>query len=82
MIGAIAVKSVREFFQLEKKTEEVLREQELIEGYVRNGKLFLKTCDPALKIEIFKKRKELITIINEQLKTLGYKQHIDEIFSK
>ena len=82
MIGTIAVKTVKEFFQLEKKADHVVREQEPIEGYVRNWKLFLKTNDQALKIEIFKKKKELLSLINTQLETLGYKQHIHEIFLK
>ena len=82
MIGTIAVNSVRTFFQLEKKAEHIVREHEIIEGYVKNGKLFLKTSDQALKIEIFKQKKELLTIINQQLEALNYKQKIDEIFLK
>ncbi len=93
MIGTIAIKSVKEFFQLEKKwskgnparnceDEDIVREQEVIEGYVRNGKLFIKTEDQALKIEIFKKKKELIALINNQLSNLWYKQTIDDIFLK
>jgi len=70
MIGTIAMKNVKEFFQLEKNTEDVVREKEIIEGYVRNGKLFIKTEDQALKIEIFKKKKELMISINDQLSNL------------
>ncbi|MDR0282039.1 MAG: hypothetical protein LBI53_01585 [Candidatus Peribacteria bacterium] len=70
MIGTIAIKSVKEFFQLEKNTENIVREKEEMEGYVRNGKLFIKTEDQALKIEIFKKKKELIALINNQVSSL------------
>jgi hypothetical protein len=82
MIGTIAMNCVKEFFQIEKKADNVIREKEPIEGYVRNGKLFLRTSNQGLKIEIFKKKKELITLINSQLSSLGYKQQIDEVFWK
>jgi hypothetical protein len=82
MVGTIAMKSVKAFFQLGKAAENVVREKEVLEGYVRNGKLFLKTSDQALKIEIFKRKRELISLVNEQLEILGYKQRIDEIFLK
>ncbi|MDR0651031.1 MAG: hypothetical protein LBG59_06670 [Candidatus Peribacteria bacterium] len=82
MIGTIALQCVRKNFQLEKKAENVIREREILEGYVKKEKLFLKTSDQALKIEIFKRKKELIATVNEQLETLGYRQRIDEVFLK
>lgn len=70
MIGTIAMNCVKEFFQIEKKAENVIREKEPIEGYVKNDKLFLKTTNQARKIEIFKEKKKLIELINNQLEIL------------
>jgi hypothetical protein len=70
MIGTIAMNCVSEFFQIEKKAEGTIREKEPLQGYIKNNKLFLKTSDQALKIDIFKKKKELITIVNTQLESL------------
>jgi hypothetical protein len=82
MIGTIAIKCVKDFFQIEKKADNVIREKEVIEGYVRNDKLFLKTHDQHLKIQIFKQKKELLIQINQQLQTLGYHQQLSDIFLK
>ena len=82
MIGTIAIQEVKEFFQLEKKAEDVVREKEVVEGYVKNGKLFVKTSDQALKIEIFKRKKELLAKVNVKLEALGYREKMDEIFLK
>jgi hypothetical protein len=82
MIGTIAMNVVKEFFQIAKQSDDVIREKEPIEGYVRNGKLFLKTSDQGLKIQIFKQKKEIIALVNGQLETLGYRQKIDEVFLK
>jgi hypothetical protein len=70
MVGTIALQCVKNFFQIAKKADTVVREQEPIEGYVRNGKLFLKTHDQILKIEIFKQKKRILTIVNTQLSSL------------
>ncbi|MDR0860674.1 MAG: hypothetical protein LBO09_07010 [Candidatus Peribacteria bacterium] len=70
MIGTIAMNCVKEFFQIEKKADDVIREKEPLEGYVKNEKLFLKTTNQAWKIEIFKQKKKLIELINTQLATL------------
>lgn len=82
MIGTIALQCVRDFFQLEKKADHIVREREPLEGYVKHHKLFLRTYDQMLKIEIFKKKQSLISLINEELEKLGYKERIDEIFLK
>ena len=82
MIGTIALQCVMKFFQLEKKAENIVREKEPLEWYVKNGKLFLKTSDQALKIEIFKKKKELISAVNEKLEKMSYRERIDEIYLK
>jgi hypothetical protein len=70
MIGTIALQTVKDFFQIEKKAENVIRDKEPIEGYVKNGKLFLRTNDQATKIESFKRKRELLTHINQQLQNL------------
>jgi hypothetical protein len=82
MIGTLALQCVKDFFQIAKKADNVVREQEVIEGYVRNDKLFLKTTDSYLKIQIFKQKKELLTLINQHLQTLGYHQQLSDIFLK
>jgi len=82
MIGTIAMNCVKEFFHIEKKADNIVREEEPIEGYVRNRKLFLKTSDQALKIAIFREKKILIAKINDQLEGMGYKERINEIYLK
>ncbi|MDR2189999.1 MAG: hypothetical protein LBP53_02135 [Candidatus Peribacteria bacterium] len=82
MIGTIALQCVKDFFHIEKKADHLIREQEPVEGYVKNSKLFLKTSDQALKIEIFKQKKQLLLVINQQLQTLGYHHQLDDIFLK
>ena len=70
MIGTVAVSCVKEFFNSKKKSENVVREKEPIEGYVKNSKLFIKTSDQEIKIQLFRQKKELLTIINEKLESL------------
>ena len=82
IIGAIALQEVKDFFQIKKKSDDVVREKEIIEGYIKNGKLFIRTSDLELKIQIFKQKKELITLINKKLETLGYKYSVYEIYTK
>ncbi|MDR2415103.1 MAG: hypothetical protein LBD75_00335 [Candidatus Peribacteria bacterium] len=82
MIGTLALQCVKDFFHIAKKADTVVREQEIIEGYVKNDKLFLKTTDLYLKIQIFKQKKELLILINQRLQTLGYRQQLSDIFLK
>jgi hypothetical protein len=82
MIGTIAIVCVRKFFQLEKAKENTVREKEILDGYIRNNKLFIKTSDQALKIDIFKKKAELINLVNQHLASLNYHHKIDDVFLK
>lgn len=81
MIGTIAVNEVKSFFQIEEKASDIIKEEPL-QGYVKNGKLFIKTIDQEIKIQIFRKKWEIISIINKKLETLWYKQRIEEIYTK
>lgn len=82
MIGSIAVSCVKEFFQLEKKADEVVRDKEPVEGYVRNGKLFLRVEEQEIKIQLFRRKGEILSLINDKLTSLGYQHTLDDIYIK
>lgn len=82
MIWTLAMKVIRDFFQIAKPDEWVIREKEPLDWYIRNDKLFLKTSDSWLKIEIFKQKKKLITLVNDQLSRMDYATQIDDIILK
>ena len=82
MIGTVAVSCIKEFFNIEKKSERIVRESEVIEGYVRNSKLFIKTTDQEIKIQLFRQKNKLLSNINEKLESLWYKQKIENIYLK
>jgi hypothetical protein len=49
---------------------------------VRHDKLFIKTVDQSLKIQIFREKADIIRKINLKLSGIGYKTEIKEIILK
>ena len=94
MIGAIAVNEAKEYFGVEWRvySDEVCDEYGnsvlvtsnslRLDGYVRFNKLFLKTTDPQLKIEIFQQKNQIIKKINLALEKVGYATRIVDIITK
>jgi hypothetical protein len=73
---------VKTFFQIEEKADTTVREKEPLEWYVKNRKLFIKTTDLEIKIQLFRKKGEILSLINNKLTSLGYKQTIEDIYTK
>ena len=54
----------------------------VIQWYVKFNKIFIKTCNQALKIEIFKNKKDILTHVNAALAKVGYTTKMIEIILK
>ncbi|MCF7834830.1 hypothetical protein K9M48_02120 [Candidatus Gracilibacteria bacterium] len=79
MIGSVAVNVMKRFL---KDNLDIKNIDDIISGYVRFNKLFVKTSDQKIKIFLYKKKQELLEKINESLANLGYKTRLSEIFFK
>lgn len=80
MIGSIATNEAKSYLWIKKIDPEI--EQEILTWYVRWWKLFLKTSDQRIKIQIFKEKKEIINRINKKLSEVGYSLNIQDIILK
>ena len=80
MIGSIATNETKSYLGIKKIDPET--EKEILTWYVRWWKLFLKTSDQRIKIQIFKEKKELINTINKKLSEVGYNLSIQDIILK
>lgn len=80
MIGSIALNEIMSYFNIKKIDPQI--ENQIITWYVKNKKLFLKTIDQNLKIQIFKEKLNIIKIINQKLAEIGYNTRIDDIVLK
>ena len=80
MIGSIALNEILSYFQIKKIDPEI--ENQILTWYIRNNKLFLKTIDQNLKIQIFKEKLNVIKQINNKLSKIGYKTEIGDIILK
>ena len=80
MIGSIALNEILSYFQIKKIDPEI--ENQILTWYIRNNKLFLKTIDQNLKIQIFKEKLNVIKKINKKLSEIGYKTEIGDIILK
>lgn len=80
MIGSIALNEIISYFQIKKGDPEI--ENQILTWYVRNNKLFLKTTDQKLKIQIFKEKLNITKIINQKLADIGYKTEIEDVILK
>jgi hypothetical protein len=61
---------VKSYFNIPEVDENVVRENEVLSGYLKYGVLFLKTSDHSLKISIFKDKKKVINEINNHFQNL------------
>lgn len=80
MIGSIAMNEIKSYLKIERVDSEI--EDEVLTWYVRHNKLFLKTSDQMLKIQIFKEKLSVIRKINQKLSEIGYKTEIEDIILK
>ena len=80
MIGSIAMNEIKSYLNIEKVDSEI--EDEILSWYVRHNKLFLKTWDQKLKIQIFKEKLDIIQRINKKLSDIWYKVRIEDIIFK
>ena len=80
MIGSIAMNEIKSCLWIEKVDTEI--QDEVLTWYVRHNKLFLKTVNQKLRIQIFKKKLDIIEKINQKLSDIWYKMKIDDIIFK
>ena len=80
MIGSIALNEVKTYLNIEKIDTEI--EDEILTGYVRHNRLFIKTAEQSIKIQIFKEKLNIIKKINQKLSGIGYKVEIEDIILK
>ncbi len=80
MIGSIALNEIKSYLKVEKIDSEI--KDEILTWYVRHDKLFIKTVDQSLKIQIFREKADIIRKINLKLSGIGYKTEIKEIILK
>ena len=80
MIGSIAMNEIKSYLNIKKVDSEI--EDEILTWYVRHNKLFLKTNDQKLKIQIFKEKLDIILKVNQKLSDVGYKTEIEDIIFK
>ena len=80
MIGSIAMNEIKSYLNIVKIDTEI--EDEIITWYVRHNKLFIKTSNQKIKIQIFKEKKNIIKKINQKLSEIGYKTEIEDIILK
>ncbi len=71
MIWAIAVNIVKNIFW-----------KQCVEGYVSFNKIMVKTRDQMIKIELFKKKPEILERVNQALEKVGYKTKIVDVILK
>ena len=80
MIGSIAMNKIKSYLNIAKIDTEI--EDEIITWYVRHQKLFIKTSDQKIKIQIFKEKLNIIKKINQKLSEIWYKTEIEDIILK
>lgn len=80
MVGSIALNEIMSYFKIKKADPET--ENQVLTWYVRHNKIFLKTSDQNLKIQIFKEKFNIIKKINQKLSEIGYKIEIEDVILK
>ena len=80
MIGSIAMNEIKSYLNIEKVDSEI--KDEILTWYVRHNRLFVKTTQQSLKIQIFKKKLNIIKKINQKLSEIWYKTEIEDIILK
>ena len=80
MIWSIALNEIKSYLNIEKVDTEI--EDEILTWYVRHNKLFIKTTQQNLKIQIFKEKITIEKKINQKLSEIWYKAEIEDIILK
>ena len=80
MIGSIAMNEIKSYLSIEKNDTET--HDEVLTWYVRHDRLFIKTTQQSLKIQIFKEKLSIIKRINQKLSEIGYTTEIEDIILK
>lgn len=80
MIGSIAMNEIKSYLNIKKVDIET--ENEVLTWYVRHNRLFIKTTNQSLKIQIFKEKISILNKINQKLLEIGYKSEILDIILK
>jgi len=80
MIGSIAMNEIKSYLSIEKIDTET--HDEVLTWYVRHNRLFIKTTQQNLKIQIFKEKLDIIKSINQKLSEIGYTTEIEDIILK
>lgn len=80
MIWSIAMNEIKSYFNIEKVDTDI--QDEILTWYVRHNRLFIKTTQQNLKIQIFKEKMNIIKQINQKLLEIWYKNPIEDIILK
>ena len=80
MIGSLAMNEIKSYLNIEKVDSEI--KDEILTWYVRHNKLFIKSTQQSLKIQIFKEKLNIIKKINQKLSEIGYKTEMEDIILK
>lgn len=80
MIGSIALNELKAYLNIERIDSEV--QDEILTWYVRHNKLFIKTAEQSLKIQIFRDKLDILLSINKKLSEIWYKIELDDIIFK
>ena len=80
IIGSIAMNEIKSHLKIDKIDTEI--QDEILTWYVKHNKLFIKTAEQSLKIQIFKGKINIIKKINQKLWEIGYKTEIEDIILK
>ena len=80
MIGSIAMNEIKSYLNIDKIDTEI--QDEILTWYVRYNRLFIKTTEQGLKIQIFKEKLSIMKKINKKLSEIGYKIEIEDIILK
>jgi len=80
MIGSIAMNEIKSYLNIEKIDTET--QDEILTWYVRHNRLFIKTSEQSLKIQIFKEKLNIIKKTNQKLSEIWYKIEIEDIILK
>ena len=79
MIGAVSLNVIKRYLISEFNIKNI---DDILNGYVRFNKVFIKTNDQKIKIFLYKKKQEVLGKANDSLANLGYKTKLVEIIFK
>lgn len=97
MIWAIAMNEVKQYFSSPKSLKSIKSVKSLeghddfmdftdlqtgVEWFVKFNKLFLKTNDPQIKIDVFQQKQKILAKVNAAIAKVGYTTKIVDILVK